>query len=60
MQTAVINTRALVVTAQPHMLENLQKSEGLLETIQKGLNDYLENKGLWRQELYSEIKPDLE
>ncbi|XP_022099330.1 dynein heavy chain 3, axonemal-like isoform X3 [Acanthaster planci] len=47
MQTAVINTRALVVTAQPRMLENLQKSEGLLETIQKGLNDYLEKKRLF-------------
>ncbi|XP_038073730.1 dynein heavy chain 3, axonemal-like isoform X4 [Patiria miniata] len=47
MQTAVINTRALVVTAQPHMLENLQKSEVLLDTIQKGLNDYLEKKRLF-------------
>ncbi|XP_033642613.1 dynein heavy chain 3, axonemal-like [Asterias rubens] len=47
MQTAVINTRALVVTSQLNMLENLQKSEGHLDTIQRGLNDYLEKKRLF-------------
>ncbi|XP_071486244.1 dynein axonemal heavy chain 3-like [Diadema antillarum] len=47
MQTSVKNTKALVVTSQKDMLENLQHSEGLLDTIQKGLNDYLEKKRLF-------------
>ena len=47
MHTSVKNTLALVVTSQKDMLENLQHSEGLLDTIQKGLNDYLEKKRLF-------------
>nr|XP_054750956.1 dynein axonemal heavy chain 3-like isoform X12 [Lytechinus pictus] len=47
MHTSVKNTLALVVTSQKNMLENLQHSEGLLDTIQKGLNDYLEKKRLF-------------
>ncbi|KAK2157592.1 hypothetical protein LSH36_188g04054 [Paralvinella palmiformis] len=47
MKNAMINTKALVVTAQDQMLEKLQYSEGMLDDIQKGLNDYLEKKRLF-------------
>ncbi len=47
MKNSVLDTNALVVTSQHEMLEKLQKSESLLEDIQKGLNDYLEKKRLF-------------
>ncbi|XP_048589777.1 dynein axonemal heavy chain 3-like isoform X2 [Nematostella vectensis] len=47
MTESVKNPNALVVTAQPEMLDRLQVSEGLLEDIQRGLNDYLEKKRLF-------------
>ncbi|XP_077987554.1 dynein axonemal heavy chain 3-like isoform X2 [Glandiceps talaboti] len=47
MTNAVKDTKALIVTAQPQMLEKLQHAESLLEDIQKGLNDYLEQKRLF-------------
>ena len=47
MGQAVKDTSALVVTAQPNMLQKLQQSNNLLEEIQKGLNNYLEKKRLY-------------
>ena len=47
MGEAVKDNHALVVTAQPNMLERLKESNILLEEIQKGLNDYLEKKRLY-------------
>ena len=47
MGTAVQDSHALVVTAQENMLGRLNKSNSLLEEIQKGLNDYLEKKRLY-------------
>ena len=47
MKTSVQDTKALVVTSQENMLEKLQHSEGMLDQIQKGLNDYLEKKRLF-------------
>ena len=41
------NTKAMVVLSQENMLGKLQASESLLETIQKGLNDYLEKKRIF-------------
>uniref|UniRef100_A0A3P8VG82 Dynein axonemal heavy chain 7 n=1 Tax=Cynoglossus semilaevis TaxID=244447 RepID=A0A3P8VG82_CYNSE len=41
------DTRTLVATDQPNMLERLQESNVLLEDIQKGLNSYLEKKRLY-------------
>lgn len=41
------DTRVLVATAQPSMLERLQQSNILLEEIQHGLNTYLEEKRLY-------------
>ncbi|KAJ0065368.1 hypothetical protein NL108_007569, partial [Boleophthalmus pectinirostris] len=44
---AVKDTRVLVATAQPHMLQKLQESNLLLDHIQKGLVTYLEEKRLF-------------
>uniref|UniRef100_A0A8D3EFW0 AAA+ ATPase domain-containing protein n=1 Tax=Scophthalmus maximus TaxID=52904 RepID=A0A8D3EFW0_SCOMX len=43
----VDNTRVLVATGQPNMLERLQESNVLLDDVQKGLNTYLEKKRLY-------------
>ncbi|XP_008290011.1 dynein heavy chain 3, axonemal [Stegastes partitus] len=43
----VKDTRVLVATDQPNMLERLQESNVFMEDIQKGLNTYLEKKRLY-------------
>uniref|UniRef100_A0A8C9VVG4 Dynein axonemal heavy chain 3 n=1 Tax=Scleropages formosus TaxID=113540 RepID=A0A8C9VVG4_SCLFO len=43
----VKDTRILVATSQPNMLERLRVSNVYLEEIQKGLNTYLEQKRLF-------------
>lgn len=43
----VKDTRVLVATEQPNMLEQLQESNEFLDDIQKGLNTYLEKKRLF-------------
>uniref|UniRef100_A0A8D3CSS9 AAA+ ATPase domain-containing protein n=1 Tax=Scophthalmus maximus TaxID=52904 RepID=A0A8D3CSS9_SCOMX len=45
--TEVKDTRVLVATGQPNMLERLQESNVLLDDVQKGLNTYLEKKRLY-------------
>lgn len=45
--TQVKDTKVLVATEQPMMLERLQEANALLEDIQKGLNTYLEKKRLF-------------
>uniref|UniRef100_A0A8C0VQX6 Dynein axonemal heavy chain 3 n=1 Tax=Cyanistes caeruleus TaxID=156563 RepID=A0A8C0VQX6_CYACU len=45
--TEVVNTKVLVATEQPKMLDRLQEANTLLEDIQKGLNTYLESKRLF-------------
>ncbi|KAG9476993.1 hypothetical protein GDO78_002401 [Eleutherodactylus coqui] len=47
MLESVKDTRVLIATKQPNMLERLQESNILLEDIQKGLNSYLEKKRLF-------------
>lgn len=47
MQTAIQDTKALVVVSQDQMLEKLQNSESMLDDINRGLNDYLEKKRLF-------------
>uniref|UniRef100_A0A670KHQ4 Dynein axonemal heavy chain 3 n=1 Tax=Podarcis muralis TaxID=64176 RepID=A0A670KHQ4_PODMU len=42
-----VNTRVLIATEQPKMLDRLQEANMLLEDIQKGLNTYLEKKRLF-------------
>ncbi|KAM4725109.1 LOW QUALITY PROTEIN: dynein axonemal heavy chain 3-like [Anableps anableps] len=44
---ALKDTRVLVATDQPNMLERLQESGVYLDEIQKGLNTYLEKKRLF-------------
>lgn len=41
------DTRVLIATGQPDMLNNLKECNTLLDEIQKGLNDYLEKKRLF-------------
>lgn len=40
------NPSVLAVTAIPNLLQQLQEANALLDTIQRGLNDYLETKRL--------------
>ncbi|XP_061847983.1 dynein axonemal heavy chain 3 [Colius striatus] len=47
MAQVVKDTKVLVATEQPMMLERLQEANTLLEDIQKGLNTYLEKKRLY-------------
>ncbi|XP_047461369.1 dynein axonemal heavy chain 3 [Mugil cephalus] len=44
---ALKDTRVLVATDQPNLLERLQESNVFLDDIQKGLNTYLEKKRLY-------------
>lgn len=45
--TKAKDTKVLVATEQPKMLDRLQEANILLEDIQKGLNIYLESKRLF-------------
>uniref|UniRef100_A0A8D2M3G4 Dynein axonemal heavy chain 3 n=1 Tax=Zonotrichia albicollis TaxID=44394 RepID=A0A8D2M3G4_ZONAL len=47
MTEVVKDTKVLVATEQPKMLDRLQEANTLLEDIQKGLNNYLESKRLF-------------
>uniref|UniRef100_A0A674GPT7 Dynein axonemal heavy chain 3 n=1 Tax=Taeniopygia guttata TaxID=59729 RepID=A0A674GPT7_TAEGU len=47
MTEVVKDTKVLVATEQPKMLDRLQEANILLEDIQKGLNTYLESKRLF-------------
>ncbi|NWU12959.1 DYH3 protein, partial [Cephalopterus ornatus] len=47
MAEVVKDTKVLVATEQPKMLDRLQEANTLLEDIQKGLNTYLESKRLF-------------
>ncbi|XP_048348807.1 dynein axonemal heavy chain 3 [Sphaerodactylus townsendi] len=47
MVQAVKDTRVLIATEQPKMLDRLREANLLLEDIQKGLNTYLEKKRLF-------------
>ncbi|XP_052628381.1 dynein axonemal heavy chain 3 [Harpia harpyja] len=47
MAQVVKDTKVLVATEQPMMLDRLQEANTLLEDIQKGLNSYLEKKRLF-------------
>uniref|UniRef100_A0A8C3KJ13 Dynein axonemal heavy chain 3 n=1 Tax=Calidris pygmaea TaxID=425635 RepID=A0A8C3KJ13_9CHAR len=47
MAQVVKDTKVLVATEQPMMLDRLQEANTLLEDIQKGLNTYLEKKRLF-------------
>ena len=55
---AVLNTKALAVTSQDQMLENLKHSEGMLDDIQRGLNEYLEKKRLFFPRLTFDLDVD--
>lgn len=44
---SIKDPRALQVVSKPNMLENLEHSAGQLESINKGLNEYLEKKRLF-------------
>lgn len=47
MKTVYADSRVFAVIEIDKMLERLKKSYGLLEDIQKGLNEYLERKRLF-------------
>jgi len=44
MANTTLNPSVMRATEYKNMLKELQKAEGLLDEIQKGLNDYLEKK----------------
>eukprot|EP01047_Picozoa_sp_COSAG01_P001177 COSAG01_NODE_25_length_37050_cov_211.559119_13_plen_3716_part_00 len=47
MKAATADPQVLAVVQIPKILEQLQEANGLLEQIQKGLNDYLETKRIF-------------
>lgn len=47
MNGAVSKRTVLAATSQPNILLEFNHSNGLLEEIQKGLNDYLEKKRMY-------------
>lgn len=47
MKTVIIDKHVMVVVDIEKILERFKKSNGLLDIIQRGLNDYLEKKRLY-------------
>lgn len=47
MQEVSKNTNCIVATDVPNMLDHLKKANVLLDDIQKGLNNYLDDKRLY-------------